>query len=71
MTTLRMTSWAPRRLRFAGFAAWRFLEPFYESSDLLEPGHTLTRPFGRASPGVAMMGQWIRRLCSCVPETVF
>jgi hypothetical protein len=30
-----MTSWAPRRLRFAGFAAWRFLEPFYESSDLL------------------------------------
>jgi len=26
---------ASRRLRFAGFAAWRFLEPFYESSDLL------------------------------------
>ena len=49
MTTLRMTSWAPRRLRFAGFAAWRFLEPFYESSDL--PGHTPTPPFGRHSPG--------------------
>jgi hypothetical protein len=29
-----MTNWAARRLRFAGFPAWRFLEPFYESSDL-------------------------------------
>jgi hypothetical protein len=51
MTTLRMTSWAPRRLRFAGFAACRLLEPFYESSDLLGAWPHTTRPFGSASPG--------------------
>jgi thiamine phosphate synthase YjbQ (UPF0047 family) len=70
MTTLRMTCWAPRRPRFADFAAWRFLEPVDESSDLSgawpHTDTTLRKGIARGRDD----GGLIRRLCSCVPENV-